>query len=278
MVVRLRAETLTPYPRFSLHNSPYVAHDRGCAVDLYPDDGDAAPSPVAGEVIDVQSVDAPPRSYAETQDHLVLVDTGKYVARMLHVDPTVASGDHVEQGDSLGRLIRSGFFAPWVAGHIHLGFRRHEANHYRANGSLPIVPGVNVEPADWDGTGTVVETGETYIVLDEPTHPDPDAGRFVGIGDTSAMDGGLPHYDGGGCFGVTDGPVSVLGTTVGRASGDRSCGLSRVDWDDVTVTVDGAAVKGLSLFLTQTQYGAKVVCPGHHFETGETVTVGVDAA
>ncbi|MFC4548866.1 hypothetical protein ACFO3H_00970, partial [Halorussus sp. GCM10023401] len=35
-MVALDAEVLARYPRFSLYNSPYDAHDEGCAIDLYP--------------------------------------------------------------------------------------------------------------------------------------------------------------------------------------------------------------------------------------------------
>ena len=140
----LPAATLGRYQRFSLYNSPYAAHDRGCAIDLYPEAGPTramdAPSPVAGEVLDTRTVRAPPKEYAVEHDHLVLVavdaDGGGpdvppgTVARMLHVEPSVEAGDRVEVGDSLGTLVRAGFFAPWVDNHIHLGFRGPDANPY----------------------------------------------------------------------------------------------------------------------------------------------------
>ncbi|PSP74551.1 hypothetical protein BRC86_05620 [Halobacteriales archaeon QS_3_64_16] len=229
MAVPLSADVLSQYERFSLYNSPYVAHDRGCAIDLYPGpETDRAPSPVAGEVLDTRTVEAPPKPYAAAQDHLILVDCGKHIARILHVDPAVEPGDRVAVGDSLGKLVRAGFFAPWVSNHIHLGFRERDANPYRASGSLPIVPEVSIEALAWNGSGTVTETGETYAILDSPAHPHP--GTFAGIAGSFApastaeettenggdedpdtttdrpdasnihpvvLDGGLPHYDGG---------------------------------------------------------------------------------
>ena len=304
MAVTLDAALLDRYPRFSLYNSPYAAHDAGAAVDLYPEvaidgdddrdpaDGGPAPSPVAGEVLDTRTVDAPSKPYAVDHDHLILVDTGESVARVLHVDPTVAAGDRIAVGDSLGRLIRSGFFAPWVDDHIHLGFRPPDANHYRASGSLPLELGIDVSPVRWDGTGTVVETGETDAVLDAPGHPNPGA-AFAGVaatvdGTECVLDGGFPHYDGGGVFGTGSGPVRFLGQRVGTSDGRA------VAWTDVTVQVAAAAseasgrsedghgpspggepITGLSLFCGRDSLGVKLVCPDREFAVGDEVVVGV---
>ncbi|WP_458189134.1 hypothetical protein [Haladaptatus sp. NG-WS-4] len=287
---------LARYPRFSLYNSPYVAHDEGCAIDLYPDTGGEdsrtklAPSPVAGEVVAVRSVSAPSKPYAVADDHLIVVDTGEYLARMLHVDPGVEPGDRVDVGDSLGELVRSGFFAPWVANHIHLGFRERDANPVRASGSLPIDIAVDIEPLSWDGSGRVVETVETFVMLDSPAHPAPGE-RFVGIAadDGRVLDGGFPHYQGGGVLRVpesraprprdgsvlnarsesTNGgsPISLGGVRVGWADGRT------VTWDDVEILANGTPITGLSLFLAREQFGAKLVCPGHDFEVGDSISV-----
>jgi len=284
MVVILPADVLSRYPRFSLYNSPYPAHDAGCAVDLYPDDRSddgrsrSAPAPVAGEVLDVRTVRAPSRPYAAADEHLVLVDTGTHVARILHVDPSVEPGERVSVGDPLGRLVRSGYFAPWVDNHLHLGFRERDANPYRASGSLPLDPDVDVEGVDWDGTGTVVETGETYVRLDAPTHPAPGE-RFAAVAaaDGTPLDGGLVHYAGGGALvsgssatGTDERPLSLLGTEVGVADGRD------VTWADVAVRANGERTTGLSLFAAREQFGAKVVVPDHGFAVGDRVEVTVE--
>ena len=85
-MVTVPASTLANYRRFSLYNSPYAAHDHGCAIDLYPEDNRGL-SPVAGEVVDTRTVRVPDRPYAVAEDHLLLIDTGECVARVLHVDP-----------------------------------------------------------------------------------------------------------------------------------------------------------------------------------------------
>jgi hypothetical protein len=269
MAVTLRRGVLFQYRRFSLYNSPYVAHDRGRAIDLYPPaDARTIPSPVAGEVIDTLAVDAPPKPYAAKKDYLVLVDTGEYVARLLHVKPGVSAGDEVAVGDTLGALVRAGFFAPWVPNHVHLGFRERDANPYRASGSLPIEVAVDVEPLSWNGTGTVVETGDAMARLDAPAHPAPGE-RFVGLASGGGvLDGGFPHYDGGGLLGGA-GPAEIAGTRVGGVSGRD------VSWRDATVLANGDPVTGIALFCGRDAFGAKLVGESIDLSAGEEVSVAI---
>jgi hypothetical protein len=278
-MVTLDGDVVARYPRVSRYNSPYPAHDAGCAVDLYPDedrdaDGQtrAAPSPVVGDVVETRTVACPDQPYAAAHDHLIVLDAGDHLARILHVDPAVEAGETVAVGDSLGRLVRSGFFAPWVDNHLHLGFRERGQNAVRASGSLPLDFDVPVEPATWDGTGTVVETGETWLRLDEPSHPAP-GHAYAGLAsdDGAVLDGGLPHYEAGYADGSGQ-PVSLFGAVVGDRTGDRT-----VTWrDGVTVTVDGARAKGLSLWIGRDDLGCKVVCPDHEFAVGDEVAVGIE--
>ncbi|MCD2203274.1 hypothetical protein [Halobacterium sp. KA-6] len=272
-MVTLDGDVLARYPRASLYNSPYPAHDAGCAVDLYPRTA-RAPSPVAGEVVEARTVRCPSKPYAADHDHLIVVDTGDYLARILHVAPAVEASDTVALGDDLGRMVRSGFFAPWVDNHVHLGFRERDGDAVRASGSLPLDLDAHVEPVPWDGTGEVVETGETYALLDAPEHPEPGK-RFAGIAtdDGRVLDGGFPHYEGGGVFGrgsADDDPVSFLGTHVGDVADGRT-----VAWRDVTVTANGEPIRGLSLWLGTDRLGVKLVAPGHDLAVGDSVSVDI---
>lgn len=270
MPVTLGREVLARYPRFTLYNSPYVAHHRGCAIDLYPG-GSRAPSPVAGEVLDTRTVTAPPEPYAAEYDHLIVLDVGAHLARVLHVEPAVAPGDEVKVGDYLGTMVRSGFFAPWVDNHVHLGFRERAADPYRASGSLPVAVDAMVEPLPWDGTGAVVETDDTYAILDSPAHPAPGE-YFVGIECTPgvALDGGCPHYDGGGALPGAEGAMTLAGQRVGVAHSRD------VTWDDIAVYANGEPITGVSLFFARdADFGAKLICPATTFEAGEQVAVEI---
>ncbi|UIO99735.1 hypothetical protein Hbl1158_14620 [Halobaculum sp. CBA1158] len=284
--VVLPESLLARHRKFSLYNSPYPAHDRARAVDLYPaGDGDAVGSPVAGEVLDARTVGCPDREYAVDRDHLIVLDAGEHLARVLHVDPAVEAGDEVAVGDPLGDLVRSGFFGRWVDNHLHLEFRERERNPYRASGSLPLVADAPVTPVGWDGTGTVVETGASHAVLDAPRPPSAGEGFHALAGDDGRpLDGGLAHYAGGGVLAagpeitveagvaveteVDDGTgvkagadgddaspaLSLLGTEVGSRVGRH------VDWADVAVLANGERITGLSLFAARgDDLGAKLV-------------------
>lgn len=305
--VVLDEQVLDRYRRFSLYNSPYPAHDAGCAIDLYPGGSDPdtalateAPAPVGGIVRETRTVQAPPKPYAPEHDHLVLIDVEEpasaagLVARVMHVDPRVEAGERVAIGDDLGRLVRAGFFAPWVGTHLHVGFREPDQHLHRATGSLPIHLAVDVRPLAWDGTGTVVATGDTYAILDAPAHPNPGA-EWVGVAADcgGVLDGGLPHYETGGILGgaaswsTTDGrtaepdpaadggrssdPVRLNSDAIGTADGRT------VDWRDATVVANGEPVTGLSLFVARdAEFGAKVICPDQSFEVGQRVSVSVE--
>jgi hypothetical protein len=282
--VRIPAAVVSRYRRFSRFNSPYPAHDAGNAIDLYPD-GEDGVSPVSGIVREIHTVGCPERSYAVSEDHLILVDldeawcrrTGTApgtVARILHVTPRVKPGDRVDVGDSLGPMTRSGFFGRWVDNHVHLGFRPPGANARRASGSLPVDVDVDVESVPWDGTGVVLERGPSHVTLDAPTHPDP-GGRFAAIASDGGvpLDGGLAHYAGGGAFAAVDAgrAVSLWGTRVGVAAGRG------IAWEPIDVTANGDRVTGLSLFAARDgDYGAKVVCPDHEFAVGDAVEVTIE--
>ncbi|WP_049922364.1 hypothetical protein [Halopiger djelfimassiliensis] len=286
MAVTVPASVLRQYDRLSLYNSPYPAHDGGCAIDLYPGTlGDgrttAAPSPVSGTVTETSTVRAPSKPYAPDHDHLVLIEPDGPPAlegmtvRILHVEPSVTAGDSVERGDSLGELVRAGFFAPWVDNHLHVGVRPSDRNPYRASGSLPLELGVDIRPLAWDGTGTVVSTGETYAVLDAPSHPAPGE-TFVGVRADSGgvLDGGLPHYDGGGLLAGSGGTgvVSLNGDRLGVVGDDGRT----IAWDDIVVTANGEPITGLSTFCARdADFGAKLICPDREFSVGDEVRVRV---
>jgi hypothetical protein len=219
--------------------------------------------------VETRAVSAPPQPYAADEDYLILVDTGEYVARLLHVKPRVDVGERVAVGDPLGTLVRAGFFAPWVPNHIHLGFRPPDANPHRASGSLPLELAVDPEPVPWDGTGTVVETGETWAWLDGPTHPAPGE-HFAGIeSDSGVLDGGLPHYDGGGLLGGGE-RAMLAGQRVGSVSGRD------VSWADCTVLANGEAVTGIALFCARDRLGVKLVGEDVGLAVGEDVVVSVE--
>ncbi|MFB6185640.1 MAG: hypothetical protein ABEI86_02080 [Halobacteriaceae archaeon] len=273
-MVQFPDESLQLFERFTLFNSPYYAHTGGKAIDLYPDnDRPSAPSPIAGTVTQIHSVEAPTKSYAADQDYLLIIETANTYVRILHVDPTVREGDYVARGESLGTLIRSGYFAPWVANHLHVEFRPLQMNPIRAKGSLPIYLESEIVPIAWDGTGTVQERDNTYVILDSPTHSQPGE-YFVGFGSDSmdrVIDGGLPHYPNGGVIADYNSEISFQGSVIGTPDNGRT-----LHWPDMTIHANNKQIHGLSLFCAKDKLYAKLICPDTTFPIGTEITVSID--
>lgn len=259
MVVTIDRDVLERFRGVSCYNSPYDVHREGRAVDLYPGH-QRVPSPVAGTVRSSAEFGTPKRPGTTDTDVLLVVDTGEYLARMLHVDPIVSRGETVAVGDTLGRPFRSGYFDPWVAPHVHLEFRPLGSNSRRARGGLPIKLDLDPIAVPWDGTGTVVELGPGYAALDRPRHPAPGEG-FAGIAaDGGAIDGGLPHY-GTGCVYGDGPPGAFLGHEL-AVGGTDGAGRPLVHWDGCRVTANGHPVSGLSFTLARDgAFGAKLIDP-----------------
>lgn len=277
--VELGAETLGRYARFSLFNSPYSAHDEGCAIDLYPGErvgsdfhGEPAPSPVAGRVLAIETVRTPSNPEGIDRDYLIGIEctapdpAAGLVARVLHVEPAVEPGDDVAVGDSLGTLVRTGFFDPWVDAHLHVGFRPPGRDHRRASGSLPVAVAPDLRSIPWNDTVRVVEAGETYAVLEGP---EPDTLAGIAADGGGVLDGGLPHYAGGGLLGGPDGSVALGGDRVGIADGRI------VAWDDRQVFANGEPATGLS-FACGLDPGVTVVSPGHSLAVGERMSIRIE--
>ncbi len=269
-MVVVPASVVQRYARYSRFNSPYPAHERGHALDLYPPPATTlARSPVAGTVLATRRVRAPSRPYAADMDHLLLIECDDSIARILHVDPRVSDGDTIDVGDRLGPFVRSGYFAPWVDNHLHLEFREPGDNLQRATGSLPIDVETDVTPLAWDGTGRVVDVDSTFIRLDSPTAT---TQGFTALASDRGipLDGGLRHYTGGGIFTEMTGSISLLGTRIGHVTD----GL--VTWADVAIEANDRVSTGLSLFASRDSAGVKLIFDsGHQFTVGDAVTVAI---
>jgi hypothetical protein len=138
----------------------------------------------------------------------------------------------------------------------------------------------------------------------DPTHPAPGEG-FAGLAAKTAdgeslgvLDGGLPHYDGGGLLrrspvgeragptaesdharprsggdgpgqGSRERPVYLAGGRVGRAEGRD------VTWDDVTATANGDPVRGLALVPSRSDAGVRLVGERVDLPVGTDVRVAI---
>lgn len=107
----------------SFFSSPYTPHINGAAVDLSnsTEFGDEALSPISGYVEDIRKVDVPLGRYNPT-DYVIAIKLkgSRFMAKLMHVNPTVSIGEHIDVGDPLGRYLRSNYFSYHHIPHIHL--------------------------------------------------------------------------------------------------------------------------------------------------------------
>ena len=243
--------------RFSLFNSPYPGHRLKSGIDVYPslEFGGAAPSPVEGEVLTVRRVKAPRgRGFVDAGYDVVTllrpVDNPRVMVKILHVDTGLSPRDHVDLGDDLGALLRSGYYGWGTSPHIHLEVRE-PSDPLRARGGHPIhvLKGfAGAEPAE-EITGEVVWTQPEYALM-RLNHQG--AGLTGDLdGEPGVIDGGIPYY---GWLGFhterpTIGAVRLLGRPIAdvKEVKDRA---AIADTRGFSFTLDGEPLLGLSLYMT----------------------------
>ncbi|MFX1326598.1 MAG: hypothetical protein ACFE91_00440 [Promethearchaeota archaeon] len=116
---------------FSIGTSPYYAHQHGLAIDIYPNltlQNVEILSPTSGKVQKIKILRAPKAKFPDgvNVDYLILLSNPKnseILWKIMHVNPNIKVGDHIEVGDYLGKTIRNGYFAYWSSPHLHLEIR-----------------------------------------------------------------------------------------------------------------------------------------------------------
>ena len=244
--------------RYAFYNSPYPAHRLSTGIDIYSGAGfgDAAGSPVSGRITLVRRVKAPRgrRFRDHGHDTAILIESlenPERVIKILHVEPSVEEGEVLETGQTLGTLIRSGYFGYSTAPHIHLEVRSPE-DPLRARGGLRFERlqeiGNVPELCSLEGFVHQCEAEYTEIEISGASRGglQCEAGGTPGV-----LDGGIPYY---GWLGVhTDampqgeGSVSLCGIEIADISGTGPQGCLAT-CRDFSLTVGNERV-GLSTSL-----------------------------
>lgn len=270
--------------RFSLFNSPYPGHRFKSGIDVYPSlaFGGAAPSPVEGEVLTVRRVKAPRgRGFVDAGYDVVTllkpVDNPGVVVKILHVDTSLSTWDHVDLGDNLGSLLRSGYYGWGTSPHIHLEVRE-PSDPLRARGGhlINVLKGfADTEPAE-EITGEVVWTQPEYALM-RLSH------QGVGLtgdldGEPGVIDGGIPYYRWLGFHTErpTIGTVRLLGQPIADVKEVKDK-AAIADTRGFSFTLDGERLLGLSLYLTPNPEPVVKILPskiwGLSLSTGDVATV-----
>ncbi len=235
---------------YSVFNSPYPAHERGAAVDLYFNDGEALFPFEEGVVMDIRWYNAPRnRVDAMDKEPLILIQLSPtIVAKILHVYPKVRIGEHLFLGDPVGELIVSGFMYPWSEKHMHLEVRP-LWDPVRASGAsnVRILRAISI-PATSRIEGTIIEKNKYYVlvkpesIVNEGLTP-----LVIRSGDnTYSVDGGIPHYS---YAGLITSNTRNNGTVLNL--GAYNALLVRVKQDKSTLMMNKCVYKGVSTYINR---------------------------
>ena len=239
--------------RYAFYNSPYPAHRLSTGIDIYPGAGfgEGADSPVSGRVILVRKVKAPKAKRFKDHGHDAVIllesqENPECVIKILHVEPSVREGDVLETGQTLGTLIRSGYFGYSTAPHIHLEVRR-PGDPLRARGGLRFerLQEIGNVPELGRLEGLVHRCSAEYAKIEisgtSKWGLQCKAGGYPGI-----LDGGIPYY---GWLGVhTD--TSSLG--VGSVN---LCGIEIADISESSPQGCVATCRDISLTVWKERVG-----------------------
>jgi hypothetical protein len=116
--------------RYSFFNSPYPAHRLITGVDIYPNTAHdiSAPSPVDGEILQIRHVKAPQGHNfdAPERDTVTIISSRQVpgrIVKILHVNTQAEVGEIIRAGQTLGTMIRSGYFGYQTPLHAHVEVR-----------------------------------------------------------------------------------------------------------------------------------------------------------
>ena len=256
----------------SFFNSPFSAHRRLRAVDIYPAKAefeDEVVCPVSGVIKEVKKYPSPtlyPNKLL-LYEYLILIectDNPEVYAKILHARPLVSVDDVVNVGDTIGILSRSGYIPFWVDPHIHVELRNYKGP-IRAGGAhqLEILNTkqsktcISKSTPESDLAGTVAHVEARYAMIRLKEDNWENVGNFYGLkvrvgSSVGVLDGGVPHMGYGGVL-VNEkvrksDSVSLAGMKIGEVT-EPSNGAAIFKIKNFKVMANNSEFRGISSFL-----------------------------
>jgi len=241
----------------SFTNSPYYAHYRLSAIDVYPPrDEQEVLSPIEGRLIFHKVIGG---------EHVLGLESGNAYVRILHVKPYLRVGEPVSVEDPLGEAVWSPTFFKWTDPHIHLEVRKYRefagargcvklTIHQDLVSYLKDCLGVCSGPREYVVDSII--TGR-YVIL-KPRPGSMPALLVTNVGNASGvMEGGIPHYGHAGMIlcgradSVNSGSDVVLNNTVIGQVDFTSGHYAHVSplRSELNLTLNEARVYGVSFFI-----------------------------
>ena len=265
---------------FSYFNSPYIGHDNGSAIDIYPYHQEwegAVESPVSGKVVKIKKMKMGQPKQFPTNEYdygigILPEESESDIVRIIHCEPTVTEGETVNLGDHIGKAIRSRYY--WTGPHYHVEVQPLDS-FQRASKSYPLELNYHFETKRPTGSHDDIEFLVESVTEDHITGFAEDLGyatmgKLAGLSvanDESEvvgiLDGGISHYMIGGVIGTSDleqgTRVSMLDSPIGTVR-DTKSGVSVFRrGPSITSFLDNTLLRGLSCFIYTKHYVKKNV-------------------
>jgi hypothetical protein len=265
---------------FSYFNSPYIGHNLGAAIDIYPKHqewGGPVFAPVSGKITRIKKIHMGrskpfPTEVFEYGIAIQVERRKEDIVRVLHCEPIVKEGEKVDLGDQIGHAIRSRYFNFWTGPHYHVEIMPINAFSRSTKSYLLEVPMVEKQ----HNVGyfhSPIELSITDVSDDRAIGYSKDC-SFTSIGDINGLsaydengsalgiiDGGLSHYQHGGVIGKQNTKEGDLvhfgGYPVGMIATRRDRVSHFQRGPSIKATINGLELLGLSCFLYPPQYSRK---------------------
>jgi hypothetical protein len=265
---------------FSYYNSPYISHDIGSAIDIYPrhqEWGGAVVAPVSGKIVKTKKMRMGQPKQFPTHEFdygigILPENSDTDVVRIMHCEPAVSESETVNLGDHIGNAIRSRYFNYWTGPHYHVeilpleSFQRSSKSYplefeYQFESKKPSNSLENIEflvdsVTDDHIIGYAEHIGHATIEDLVGLSASNEERETIGI-----LDGGLSHYKLGGVIGSSQlkqgTHVKLLDSSVGsiRNTKDGTSVFRR--GPSIISFLDSTELRGLSCFIYTKHYTRK---------------------
>ncbi|MFW9798449.1 MAG: hypothetical protein ACFFE2_15530 [Candidatus Thorarchaeota archaeon] len=269
---------------FSYFNSPYIGHDNGSAIDIYPrhqEWGGEIVSPVSGRVVAIRKMKmGSPRQFpTHDWDYGIGIQSEvseTEIVRIMHCEPTISEGETLKHGDIIGKAIRSRYFNYWTGPHYHVEilplnlFRRSSKSYplslvysfqRQSESPAPLLDDIEF---------SISSVTKDHIIGYSMNLGHADIGNLVGLPAlgtdecvTGILDGGLSHYSIGGVIGASELPVGsqvyLFDTPVGTVSETKLGASLFRRGPSIEPFLDKTKIRGLSCFIYTKHYTRKQI-------------------